>query len=88
MIWFREMRKFVFYDFGNGVGMAAGKQTAGTTFACMPEIKIFHDPTATPEEWRVEEVDSDGEGGCDVVIFTGPHAEERARRFAEGLQTY
>jgi len=26
----------------------------------MRELHIFHDPNARPEEWRVEEIDSDG----------------------------
>jgi hypothetical protein len=46
----------------------------------MRELHIFHDPDAKPQEWRVEEIDSDGDGGCDVVIFTGPHG--RAARQA------
>jgi hypothetical protein len=51
----------------------------------MREVKIFHLPDARPEGWRVEEIDSDGDGGCDVVIFTGPHAEHRAKRFYDRL---
>jgi hypothetical protein len=54
----------------------------------MRELHIFHHPDAWPEEWRVEEIDSDGDGGCDVVIFTGPHAEQRARRFYDRLQNH
>ena len=50
----------------------------------MRELHIFHDPDARPEEWRVEEIDS----GCDVVIFTGPHAEQRACRFYDRLQNH
>jgi hypothetical protein len=53
----------------------------------MRDIQIFHNPDATPEEWQVEEIDSDGDGGCDVVIFTGPHSEQRAKRFADRLRT-
>lgn len=30
----------------------------------MRELHIFHDTNGGPEEWRVEEIDSDGEGGC------------------------
>jgi hypothetical protein len=48
------------------------------------EVKLFHDQHARPDEWRVEQIDRDG--GCDVVIFTGPHAEARARRFADLLR--
>ena len=53
----------------------------------MGEVHIFHDPEASPQEWRVEEIDSDSDGGCDVVIFTGPHAEQRAKQFAELLRS-
>ena len=42
---------------------------------------------ASPQEWRVEEMDSHGDGGCDVMIFTGPHAEQRAKQFAELLRS-
>jgi hypothetical protein len=38
------------------------------------------------EEWRVEEYDADGDAGVAVAIFTGPHAEPRARRYAEQLR--
>ena len=51
------------------------------------EIHIFHDPDARPEEWRVEEIDSDGDGGIDMAIFSGPHAEQRAEEFAEQLRS-
>jgi hypothetical protein len=44
------------------------------------EVKVFHNPDARPEEWRVEVFDDDG--ACDVVLFSGPHAEEWARLFA------
>jgi hypothetical protein len=54
----------------------------------MRDIKLIHDPHSRPEEWRVEEIDSDGDGGCDVVIFSGPHAEFRARRFYDGLMNH
>ena len=48
---------------------------------------LLVDPDARPEEWRVEEIDSDGDGGCDVVIFSGPHAEQWAKEFAEQLRS-
>jgi hypothetical protein len=35
----------------------------------MREIFVFHDPEERPEEWRVEEIDGDGDGGCFVAIF-------------------
>ena len=51
-------------------------------------VAIYHDPEAEPDEWRVEEIDSDGDGRPDEAIFIGPHAEQRARRFADRLQTH
>ena len=53
----------------------------------MGEIYIFHDRDARPQEWRVEEIDSDGDGGIDMAIFSGPHAEQRANNFAEQLRS-
>lgn len=35
------------------------------------------------QDWRVEAIDSDG--GCEVAIFCGPRAEERARAFAKSF---
>jgi hypothetical protein len=47
----------------------------------MPETaKVFED-RAHAGDWRVEWFDDDG--GCEVEIFTGPNAGERARRYAE-----
>jgi hypothetical protein len=40
----------------------------------MSEIFVFHDTDTRPHEWRVEEIDSDGDGGIDMAIFSGPHA--------------
>ena len=48
----------------------------------------FHDLDAKPEEWRVEEIDSDGDGGIDMAIFSGPRAEERAKEYADRLRTH
>jgi hypothetical protein len=53
----------------------------------MGEIHTFHDRDAVPQEWRVEEIDSDGDGGIDMAIFSGPHAEQRAKWFAELLRS-
>jgi hypothetical protein len=35
-----------------------------------------------PNAWRVEKLDSDGDGGVDVTIFAGPGARERATEYA------
>ena len=37
--------------------------------------------TTIPGAWRVEKLDSDGDGGIDVTIFDGPNAEQRAREY-------
>ena len=36
----------------------------------------------TPPSWSVEATDTDGEGGMDVTIFSGPAAEARAHEYA------
>lgn len=36
-----------------------------------------------PGDWRAEAIDYASEGECYVVIFAGPHAEQRAREYAE-----
>ena len=41
--------------------------------------KVFEDREHAGE-WRVEWFDDDG---CEVEIFTGPNARERARRYAD-----
>jgi hypothetical protein len=47
----------------------------------MPETaKVFED-REHPGEWRVEWFDDDG--GCEVEIFTGPHARDQAIRYAD-----
>lgn len=33
--------------------------------------------------WRVEAIDVIGDGSCEVAIFSGPRAEDRAREFAK-----
>lgn len=35
-----------------------------------------------PTTWSVEAVNSDGDGGIDVTLFSGPDAEQRAREYA------
>lgn len=35
-----------------------------------------------PSEWRVEAIDSDGDGDCFVALFGGPDSEARAREYA------
>jgi hypothetical protein len=52
----------------------ASEQDTGT--------EIIH----TLEEWRVEDVDCDGDGGIAMAPFSGPFAEEGARGYAEQLR--
>jgi hypothetical protein len=42
--------------------------------------QIFED-RVHPREWRVEWFDEDGR--CEVAIFAGPNARERALRYAD-----
>jgi hypothetical protein len=42
--------------------------------------KVFGD-REWPGDWRVEWFDDDG--GCEVAIFSGPNAHERALRYAD-----
>ena len=47
----------------------------------MPEpAQVFKD-RGSRDEWRVEWFDDDG--GCEVAIFAGPKARERAIRYAD-----
>ena len=38
-----------------------------------------------PEAFRVEFIDHDNDGACEVAVFHGPRALERARTFAEAF---
>jgi hypothetical protein len=51
------------------------------------EVLLSHDPRMRSDEWRVEEFNADGEGGCFVAIFSGVRAEQRAKRFADRLRS-
>jgi hypothetical protein len=42
--------------------------------------KVFED-RQTPEDWRVEW--SDDDAGCEIAIFSGPNARERALSYAD-----
>lgn len=61
----------------------------------MSEVKIFHASAIkrdagteihTLEEWRVDELDADGDGGIATALFTEPFVEERTRRYAGQLR--
>lgn len=47
-------------------------------------LQVFQDKEH-PEDWRVEDNDADGSGACEVTIFGGHRAEQRAREYAEWL---
>jgi hypothetical protein len=38
--------------------------------------------STTPPSWSVEALDTDGEGGVDVTVFSAPRARERAVEYA------
>jgi hypothetical protein len=46
----------------------------------MTTAKLFED-RQWAGDWRVEWFDDDG--GCEVAIFSGPNARERALRYAD-----
>lgn len=35
-----------------------------------------------PEQWAVEALNTDGDGGADLSVFSGPDAKQRAREYA------
>lgn len=39
-------------------------------------------PDSKPEQWNVEALNTDGDGGVDLVVFSGPDARQRAREYA------
>ena len=51
----------------------------------LPEIAVLKLDGTTPEIWRVEQINSDGDGGIDMADFSGPNAEARARAFARSI---
>ena len=40
------------------------------------------EPTEANGDWRVEAIDYEGDGGKDVLTFSGPNAEGDARQYA------
>ena len=54
---------------------------AGSAMKTEPAL-VFADMD-DPRDWRVEWFDEDG--GCEVTVFYGPRAEERARAFAKSF---
>ena len=50
-----------------------------------PEIYVVPQE-GVPMSWAVEQIDSDGDGGIDVAVFSGPHAVERAKGYAALLR--
>jgi hypothetical protein len=48
----------------------------------MPPLRMFED-RENPGDWRVEDTDADGDGACEVTIFAGYRAKERASEYAK-----
>jgi hypothetical protein len=46
------------------------------------EVALIANDTV-PLTWSVEAINSDGDGGIDLTIFSGPAAELRAREYAK-----
>ncbi len=46
------------------------------------EVSLVANDDTAPLSWSVEAVNSDGDGGIDVTMFSGPSAEQRAREYA------
>ncbi len=53
----------------------------------MREIFVYENRDAVPDEWRVEDIDADGDGSVSVVIFSGFETDRRAKRYADRLRT-
>lgn len=47
-----------------------------------PEINVVPDKQ-NPNDWRVEAINADCDGGVEVAIFCGREAKGRAMRFAK-----
>ena len=45
------------------------------------EAEVIENAT-TPRTWTVEALDTDGDGGVDVTVFSGPDARARAIEYA------
>lgn len=45
-------------------------------------FSVSQKPNVVPEQWVVEALNTDGDGGVDHVVFSGPGAKQRAREYA------
>jgi hypothetical protein len=59
--------------------MGRGKEIGMGFFTV--EVTLIANATA-PLTWSIEAVNSDGDGGIDLTIFSGPTAEQRAREYS------
>jgi hypothetical protein len=53
----------------------------------MADIFIAPDKQ-NPADWRVEDVNADGDGSCAITIFSGFEAGVRARAYADWLRSW
>ena len=60
--------------------MATNLEAATTRAQRTTTTKLFED-RAVPGDWRVERIAEDG--ACEVAIFSGPDAYQRAVRYAD-----
>lgn len=44
---------------------------------------IYQAPNVNPEQWNVEALNTDEDGGIDLTMFSGPFSEKRAREYAK-----
>ena len=51
------------------------------------QYEVTESRDVPPGEWRAEAIDYDSEGECYVTIFAGPDAEQRARAYAQWMNT-
>lgn len=69
------------------VSLPAGRPIAITVSKLGGELvqyEVIRDRN-TPDDWRVEAINHDGDGECYVTIFSGPNAEDRAKEYATWL---
>lgn len=63
--------------------------TVSAPMSSLPEVGIVRNAMSNvtvPESWAVEQIDSDGDGGIDVAVFSGPNAKARAQQWVDMLR--
>lgn len=46
-------------------------------------VTVYEVFNSKPVQWNIEALNTDGDGGIDLTIFSGPDAEQRAREYAK-----